>query len=50
MKKKRNKIDIDEFNDKIVKRKMKNPLYVLNELDLRFLNPPYRAKNRRKKK
>ena len=50
MKRKYHKIDIDELNDKIVKRKMENPLYVLNELDLRSLNPPYVAKNRRKKK
>lgn len=50
MERKRNRIDIDDLNDKIVKRKMKDPLYVLNELDLRFLNPPYRAKKRRKKK
>ena len=50
MKRKRHKIDIDDFNDKIVKRKMEDTLYVLNELDLRFLNPPYMAKKRRKKK
>ena len=50
MKMKRNRIDIDDFNDKIVKKKMGDTLYVLNELDLRFLNPPYRAKKRRKKK
>ena len=50
MKRKHHKIDIDELNGKIVKRKMENPLYVLNELDLRFLNPPYVAKNRGKKK
>ena len=50
MKRKRNKIDIDDFNDKIVKRKMEDTLYVLNELGLRFLNPTYMAKKRRKKK
>ena len=43
MKKKRNKIDI-------VKKKMENPPYILNELDLRFLNLPYMAKQMREKK
>ena len=50
MKRKHRKIDINELNNKIVKRKMENPLYILNELDLRFLNPSYIAKKWRKKK
>ena len=50
MKRKHRKIDINELNNKIVKRKMENPLYILNELDLRFLNLPYMAKQMREKK
>ncbi len=50
MKRKHRKIDINELNNKIVKRKMKNPLYILNELDLRFLNLPYMAKQMREKR
>jgi len=50
VKRKHYKIDIDDFNDKIVKKKLKSPLYVLNELDLQFLNPQYRSKKRSKKK
>lgn len=50
MKRKHRKIDINELNNKIVKRKMENPLYIPNELDLRFLNLPYVAKQMRKKK
>ena len=50
MKRKHRKIDINELNNKIVKRKMENPLYIPNELDLRFLNLPYMAKQMRKKK
>lgn len=49
MKRKHRKIDINELNNKIVKRKMENPLYIPNELDLRFLNLPYVAKQMRKK-
>lgn len=47
MKRKRIKIDVDELNKKIIKNKMKNPLYILNELDLLLLNQPY---NKKKKK
>ena len=50
MKRKHRKIDINELNNKIVKKKMENPLYILNELDLRFLNLPYMAKQMRGKK
>lgn len=49
MKRKHHKIDINELNNKIVKRKMENPLYIPNELDLRFLNLPYMAKQMRGK-
>lgn len=44
MKRKSNKIDVDELNKKIIKKKMKNSLYVLNEIDLILLNQPYKKK------
>ena len=47
MKRKRIKINVDELNRKIIKNKMKNPLYIPNELDLFLLNQPY---NKKKKK
>ena len=44
MKRKSNKIDVDELNKKIIKKKMKNSLCVLNEMDLILLNQPYKKK------
>ena len=44
MKRKSNKIDVDELNKKIIKKKMKNSLCVLNEMDLISLNQPYKKK------
>lgn len=49
MKRKRHKIDINELNDKFVKRKMGNPPYAPNEMSLGFLNLPYMAKQIREK-
>ena len=50
MKGKRHKIDINDFNNKIVKKKMEDPMYVLNDIDRLFLDPPYNGKKKRKKK
>lgn len=44
------KIDVNELNKKIIKDKMKNPLYVLDELDNLLLNVPYQSRNRNKKR
>lgn len=50
MKRKRNKVDIDDLNKKIIHEKMKNPLYILNDLDLMLLNQPYNKKKTNLKK
>lgn len=50
MKRKQNKIDIVDFNHKIIKSKLKNSLYVLSDLDKELLNIGYKSKKKKKKK
>ena len=47
MKRKRNKIDIVDLNHKIIKYKMKNPLYVLTDLDKELLSIGYKSKKKK---
>ena len=49
MKRKQNKIDIVDFNHKIIKSKLKNSLYVLSDLDKELLNIGYKPKRKKKK-
>jgi hypothetical protein len=50
MKRKRQKIDIVDFNKNIIKEKMKNPLYLISDLDRELMNIPYKSKTKRKNK
>ena len=50
MKRKRQKIDIVDFNKKIIKEKMRNPLYIISDLDMELMNIPYKSKTKIKKK
>lgn len=50
MKRKQQKFDIPDMNRKIIKERMKNPLYIMTDLDRELLNVPYNLKKRKKKK
>jgi len=43
-KRKNDRIDIDDLNKKIIKEKLKNPLYVLSELDKKLINKKYKSR------
>ena len=47
MKRKQNKIDIVDFNHKIIKSKMKDSLYVMSDLDKELLNIGYKPKRKK---
>lgn len=49
MKRKKDKIDIIDFNKKIIKSKMKSSLYILNDLDKILMNIGFISKNKKKK-
>ncbi len=49
MKRKKDKIDIIDFNKKIIKSKMKSSLYILNDLDKTLMNIGFISKNKKKK-
>ena len=48
MKRKQIKIDIVDFNHKIIKYKLKNSLYVLSDLDKELLDIGYKSKKKKK--
>lgn len=48
MKHKQSKLDIVDFNKKIIKEKLKNSLYILSDLDKKLLNIKYKSKKKRK--
>lgn len=50
MKYKRQKIDIVDMNKKIIRERMKDPLYIMSDLERELLNIPYNLKKKRKKK
>jgi len=50
MKRKQHKIDIVDMNKKIIQEKMKDPLYVMSDLDRELLNVPYNTKKKEKNK
>lgn len=47
-KRKHNKIDIVDFNHKIIRSKMKNPLYIMDNLDKELINIGYIPKKKKK--
>ena len=47
MKRKQSKLDIVDFNKKIIKEKLKNSLYILSDLDKELLNIKYKSKKKR---
>ena len=50
MKRKQSKLDIVDFNRKIIKEKLKNSLYILSDLDKELLSIPQYQSTRKKKR